>query len=378
MSWPLAGRAMWKPWARSQPRRRSSASWSADSTPSATARSPRVWARVMMAVTMAESLESSPEAVDEGLVDLQDVDREAPEVAAATSSRCRSRRRRGCTPRRVQPAERVGRHLDVVHQHALGDLELDQRRVDAGVGEHGGHVVDEAGVAELAAREVDRDRQRRRCARPTACQRCTCRQAWSSTHAPIGTMSPVSSATVMKSPGQQQAPLGVLPAQQRLDAVDPPGAQVDHRLVERRGARGGRGPGAARSRCRAGRRRWPAWRCRTAPSATRPRSLARYMAASASRISVSGSASVSSGRAMPMLTPTNTSVSSMTNGPLTASSTRSAMAMASCWRDEVLAEDDELVAAEAGHGVAGAERHRPGARRWRRAAGRRARGRGCR
>ena len=63
----------------------------------------------------------------------------------------------------------------------------------------------------------------------------------------------------------------------------------------------------------------------------RPRSLARYMAASASRMSVSGSASVSSGRAMPMLTPTNTSVSSMTNGPLTASSTRSAMAMASCW-----------------------------------------------
>ena len=56
-----------------------------------------------------------------------------------------------------------------------------------------------------------------------------------------------------------------------------------------------------------------------------------------------------------MLTPTNTSVSSTTNRPLTARSIRSATAIGVGLVEHVLAEHDELVAAEAGHGVARAQ-----------------------
>ncbi|MEZ5133686.1 MAG: hypothetical protein R2699_01140 [Acidimicrobiales bacterium] len=66
----------------------------------------------------------------------------------------------------------------------------------------------------------------------------------------------------------------------------------------------------------------------------RPFSLARYMAASASRMRVPGWASGSSGKAMPRLAPTWISASSMAKAPESASMTRSAIATASArpWR----------------------------------------------
>ena len=50
-------------------------------------------------------------------------------------------------------------HFGVGYEHALGDLEGEGRRFEPGLVEHAAYVVDEAGVAELAGRQVDRDGQ---------------------------------------------------------------------------------------------------------------------------------------------------------------------------------------------------------------------------
>ena len=63
------------------------------------------------------------------------------------------------------------------------------------------------------------------------CIATACRQASRSTQRPIGTISPVSSANGMKSSGSTQAALGVVPAQQRLDARDAAVGEADDRLV---------------------------------------------------------------------------------------------------------------------------------------------------
>ena len=90
------------------------------------------------------------------------------------------------------------------------------------------------------------------------------RQACSSTHRPIGSIRPFSSAIGMNSAGRDLAPLGVAPAQQRLDADDREVAQRDHRLVLEAQLVRARAPGAgrsrpagARSRARASPRRTP-------------------------------------------------------------------------------------------------------------------------
>ena len=73
-------------------------------------------------------------------------------------------------------------------------------------------------VLELARGQVDADRQLRRQG-TASCHSRIWRQASSSTHLPIGTIRPVSSASGMKSSGWDQALLGVLPAHQRLQAA---------------------------------------------------------------------------------------------------------------------------------------------------------------
>ena len=122
---------------------------------------------------------------------------------------------------------------------------------------------------------------------------------------PIGTMSPVSSATRDEVAGRQQAPLGVLPAHERLDADEPPGRQVDHRLVV--DAQLAAVEGAAQRVLdveavdRAGRA------CALSNSSQRARPPVLgpvHRGVGVADAAVSGSASASSGRAMPMLTPT--------------------------------------------------------------------------
>ena len=56
-------------------------------------------------------------------------------------------------------------------------------------------------------------------------------QACRSAHSPIGTISPVSSASGMNSRRRDEAALGMVPAQQRLQAADLVALEVDERLV---------------------------------------------------------------------------------------------------------------------------------------------------
>ena len=91
------------------------------------------------------------EAAHEGLVDLQHVHREPPQV--------RERRVAGAEvvdrqlhAERLEPPEGGDGDVDVVHEDALGDLEADVARVGAGALEGGGDQLDEVVLEELAGR----------------------------------------------------------------------------------------------------------------------------------------------------------------------------------------------------------------------------------
>ncbi len=152
-------------------------------------------------------------------------------------------------------------------------------------------VGDHVAVLQLPDRQVHAHVQRRRRRSTAACTATACRQASRSTQRPIGTISPVSSANGMKSPGGDEPALGVVPAQQRLHARDAAVGEADDRLVvqlelaavERRAA-GRRAAPGARARPRASPARTAgscpcrrAWRCtsrrRRRGSARRRRSV---------------------------------------------------------------------------------------------------------
>jgi len=63
--------------------------------------------------------------------------------------------------------------------------------------------------------------------RPSRCQETFCAQAVFSTHFPIGTMSPVSSAERNELDGRHDTEIGMLPAYQRLDAGDPLRVEIE-------------------------------------------------------------------------------------------------------------------------------------------------------
>ena len=118
---------------------------------------------------------------------------------------------------RLQALQRRDRGLGVVHHHALGELDLEVR-----------------GSRPVSARMRDTARTRPSCrnwraerltdtttgGRPCFCQARSAGRPRRSTHSPICTMRPVSSASGMKRSGAHQAPLRMLPAQQRLRADD--------------------------------------------------------------------------------------------------------------------------------------------------------------
>ena len=251
-----------------------------------------------------------------------------------------------------------------------------------GAREDAGDRLRQRSVGELARREVDVDRERRlvgASGRARCCQCAVCRHAVSSTHAPIGTMSPVSSASAMNSAGGSSPRSGWF---QRTSASKPmtrPVAQLDDRLVvqhelvaveravqvvARSAARRPRGRGRRLEHLDAcpavvlrlvhrgvgvAEQRRPA----SSPSLGDRDADARGHEHLARRRSRIGSA-----------------IASMQ--PLGDRSTRPRSSATSSHSTH------ELVAAEAGDQVAGAQRRRAAAARRRRAARRRPRGRGCR
>ena len=152
----------------------------------------------MVAATIASSAALAPEPLHEHAVDLELVEREPTEV--------RERRPAGAEvvdgephaePSSARSASAVASRSS---SSALSDdLEAQRGGVDAGVAQRASDELGEVGPLQLAGRHVDRHGQRMLvAAEPSA--RATS-HACASTHAPMGTMMPVSSATRRKSPG---------------------------------------------------------------------------------------------------------------------------------------------------------------------------------
>ena len=126
-------------------------------------------------------------------------------------------------------------------------------------------------------------------------------------------MSPVSSASGDELHRRHQPALGVLPADERLEAEERAGVEVDHRLVVH--AQLAALDGAVQ--LVAGAQvvdRAVVLAASNSSARSRPRSLARYIAASALRSSVSGVSPSPPESAMPMLAVTNTSPSMSATG----------------------------------------------------------------
>ena len=316
----------------------------------------------MTARASAASLPPRSSRVDERLVDLQDVEREALQVAERRVAgaeivdrqphaqrlerlqRGRARRRCRCistlsvnssssAPRR-EP--RVGQRAGARRSTSVGRSQLPRRDVDA-------HVE----PVRCARRQVALDR-RQHCA--------ACRHASSSTQRPIGTISPVSSASGMKSSGAIRAAHRVLPAHQRLDARHAAAGHLDDGLVLQ--AELAPLDGAVQVRLHhqlveRAPRRGPVSTARGAPCRVR---LASYIATSASpqqRVRRPGRARRARCRRWHART---TSLPPSATGRRAASMMRSATTTASPLRRHAVHQHRELVAAEPRHRVAAARR----------------------
>ncbi|OIQ76602.1 hypothetical protein GALL_417180 [mine drainage metagenome] len=101
-------------------------------------------------------LASVGQAVDEGLVDFQLIDRQARQVRQrrAAGAEVVKRERDPGQLERLHLAQRV---VDVVEHDALGQLELEPGGVGAGRVDRAQHAVDETGVGELPRADVDRE-----------------------------------------------------------------------------------------------------------------------------------------------------------------------------------------------------------------------------
>jgi hypothetical protein len=88
--------------------------------------------------------------VDEGLVDLEDVDREAAQVAERGVAGAEVVDRQP-DAERLQLTEPGDGRVGVVHEQALGDLQDQRAGVEVGVAQRGGDVIDQPGILELAS-----------------------------------------------------------------------------------------------------------------------------------------------------------------------------------------------------------------------------------
>ena len=146
----------------------------------------------------------------------------------------------------AQLLEGGARSLHVVHELALGDLEVEPVGGEAAGLEGSSDVVDEVGVVELATREVHGHGQRRIAVGPRHRGPVV---PGDQLAAGLGE-DPVAhrhdDPGLLGHPdelvGGQQPALGVAPPQQRLDAVDHAGAQVDDGLVAKLELASAQGP----------------------------------------------------------------------------------------------------------------------------------------
>src|SRR5919202_560560 len=127
----------------------------------------------------------------------------------------------------AQSGEHTDGALPVLHEQALGHLEHQCGRGDGVPYQHPGHLVGEALVDQVGGADVDGDGQ----LAPAVGPRPPLRQG--GVQHPPGQRrhEPGGLGQLDEGIGEQQSPLGVLPAHQRLHAVDPAGRQAQLRLV---------------------------------------------------------------------------------------------------------------------------------------------------
>jgi hypothetical protein len=128
---------------------------------------------------------------------------------------------------RVQLGQRRGR---VLHDHALGDLELQAGRVEPALAQGLGDLVDQVGPMQLARGEIHADDERRLARMlPLPGPRAAARlreHPLADGHDQPGLLGQTNEVL-----GGQQPSVAMLPADERLDLGDPPGLEDHHRLV---------------------------------------------------------------------------------------------------------------------------------------------------
>ena len=130
----------------------------------------------------------------------------------------------------AQPGEQHLAALGLGDVRTLGDLDQQRAALEAGLVEDGHDVVDDRAVGELAAGDVDRDGDVRR-DEPGAAPRGELAQAVRSTLRPSGPMSPVSSAIGIRSPGGSGRPSASVIRSSASKPMSRPSATRSDRLV---------------------------------------------------------------------------------------------------------------------------------------------------
>ena len=179
---------------------------------------------------IADSTPADGNVVHERLVDLDDVDREAAQVAQRRVARAEVVQ--GDADAQVADVtQRGGGQHRVGHQDRLGDFQDEPAGPDAGLVHGRGDLVDDAVAHELAGRKVDVHDERRRRRRAAAATRPAAWQAWRRTQPPSGTIRPVSSASGMNSIGGTMPRVGWRQRTRASAPDDLAGLELDDRLV---------------------------------------------------------------------------------------------------------------------------------------------------
>ena len=176
---------------------------------------------------------ASAHIVDERLVDLEDVDREALQVSErrVAGAEIVDRETNAERLERVQPLEN---RRALLHEHTLGDLEHEMARIEPAVAERAPHIVHHVLALQLVSRDVDRERERLSRRALSACQPDGLPARLAHHPAAERNDQPRLLGQRNERERREHPARGMIPAHERLDAGDLARLQQDDRLIEQR------------------------------------------------------------------------------------------------------------------------------------------------
>ena len=193
------------------------------------------------------------EFAHEAAIDLEFVEREAPQVAQARIARAEIVDRNVHAHLCSATCSVGDRLLRIVHDRAFGELEFEIAGLEPRVIERRLHERRKIGVPELLRGQIHRDADGRHVRNRSSAR--IWRQASRSTHSPIGAMSPFSSAIGIRRIRRHQTRARMPPAEERLGAAHAIRRDVHLRLIVQLELTLLRGRGAVRIRASDDRRR---------------------------------------------------------------------------------------------------------------------------